>query len=266
MPFWFKIDEAALASILRIAVILLLGFLATIALRLIMRRAELRLEKIIPAGDRRKRMYTILQAGRSIGYILISVIVLLELLHELDINIVPILASAGVAGVALSLGAQTFIRDFFGGLVILTENQFTVGDIIKVGEMTGTVERITLRATYLRDLEGRRIAIPNGDIRTVSNLSVDWARAVVTLSFPLDVDMLQVLEKLRAAAAAARADERITRYLKEEPEVQGWANLTDTSVQVRLMARTQPDMQWQVAQVLRQHALGKLYEGTEGSG
>ena len=259
MPTWISIGEDSLTTTFRIVLILGIGILATILLRFISRRAEQRLERTVPSGEGRKRWQTILQVGWSFGYILIAIITILELLHEMNIDITPILASAGIAGVALSLGAQTFIKDFFGGLVILSENQFTVGDVIKVSDLTGTVERITLRATYLRDLEGRRITIPNGDIRTVSNLSVDWARAVVTLTFPLDTNMEQVLKKLQAAASEAQADERITEFLLDVPEVQGWADLTDTAVRVRLMVRTRPDVQWEVARVLRQHALEKLH-------
>ena len=259
MGNWFVYNEETMAETLRMVLIISIGILATISLRLVVRRSESRLEKTISSGERLKRLRTILQAGSSVGYITIFIVTLLELLHEFNINIMPILASAGVAGLALSLGAQTFIKDFFGGLVILSENQFTVGDMIKVADQTGTVERITLRATYIRDVDGRRVAIPNGDIRTVSNLSVDWARAVVTLSFPLDTDMGPILKKLEAAADAAKDDERIAKHLFEVPEVQGWADLTDTAVRVRLMVRTKPDFQWDVARVLRQHALEYLH-------
>jgi small conductance mechanosensitive channel len=161
---------------------------------------------------------------------------------------------------ALSLGAQTFIKDFFGGVVILVENQFTVGDVIKVGDLTGTVERITLRATYLRDAEGKRISIPNGDIRTVSNLSTEWARAVVTLSVPLDADMNHVMDALGKAALEAGQDPQIQDCLLAQPESVGWADITETAVRVQLSAKTKPGRQWDVAQVLRKYALLYLHD------
>lgn len=259
MTGWMAFDEQYLSTSIRIVVILVLGGLTILILKLISRRVEQNLERTIQSGEGRKRWQTIMQVGKSFGYILISLITVLELLHEMNINITPILASAGVAGVALSLGAQTFIKDYFGGLVILIEDQFSVGDVIKVADLVGTVERITLRATYLRDVEGRRITIPNGDIRTISNLSVDWARAVVTLSFPLDADMDLILENLQAAADEVKVDERISKFLLDTPEVQGWAELTDNAVRVKLMVRTKPDVQWEVARVLRQYALEKLH-------
>ena len=260
MASWVAFTEQSLNLILRIGLVILLGIVASLLLKLFSHLLEQRLERSVKTSEGRKRWQTILQVARSVGYILIGVITILELLNELNINITPILASAGVAGLVLSLGAQTFIRDYFGGLVLLTENQFTVGDIIKVADNIGTVERITLRATYLRDLEGRRITIPNGDIRTLSNMSVDWARAVVTLSFPLDSDMEPILEKLRIAAASAQSDERIAKYLLDVPQVQGWADMTETAVRVQVMVRTKPDQQWEAARVLRQYALEKLNE------
>lgn len=245
-------------TLIHILIITLLGILAVMLLRMITRRAEKRLDILIKSDERQKRLKTLLQAGRSLGNVLIILVASLMVLYELDINILPILASAGVAGLALSLGAQTFIKDFFGGVVVLVENQFTVGDTIRVGDLTGKVEQITLRATYLRDLEGNRIAIPNGDIRTVSNLSADWARAVVTLNVPIRADMEQVTQALQHAAEAAAADEPIASFLLSPPEAEGWVDLTETAVRVRLSAKTKPGKQWQVAQALRRHALQQL--------
>jgi small conductance mechanosensitive channel len=143
--------------------------------------------------------------------------------------------------------------------VVLVESQFTVGDTIRIGDLTGTVERITLRATYLRDLEGNRIAVPNGDIRTVSNLSAEWARAVVTLSVPITANMEQVTQALNQAAQEAGQDESIAGFLLASPEVQGWVDLTETAVRVRLLAKTKPGKQWEVAQALRRHAMQSLH-------
>lgn len=245
-------------TLIHILIIALLGTLAFMLLRMVTRRAEKRLDILIKSDERQKRLKTLLQAGRSLGNVLIILVASLMVLYELEINILPILASAGVAGLALSLGAQTFIKDFFGGVVVLVENQFTVGDTIRVGDLTGKVEQITLRATYLRDLEGNRIAIPNGDIRTVSNLSADWARAVVTLNVPIRADMEQVTQALQRAAEAAAADEPIASFLLSPPEAEGWVDLNETSVRVRLSAKTRPGKQWQVAQALRRHALQQL--------
>jgi len=251
-----------LETIIHIGTILVIGLVATAILGIITRRIEKSLEKSSESEERQQRLNTLVQAGRSLGSLIILLVIILMVLNELQINILPILASAGVVGLALSLGAQTFIKDFFGGIVVLVENQFSVGDTIQVGAVTGTVEKITLRATFLRDLEGNRIAVPNGDIRTVSNLSTEWARAVVTLNVPLSADMDQVMEALASAAHEAGKDAGIANLLLSPPETQGWVDLTDTAVRVRLMAKTRPGRQWEVAQVLRRYALQRLHPNT----
>jgi small-conductance mechanosensitive channel len=169
-------------SIWRISIVLLIGLASILILQLSLRGIEKRLKESGAKGERLKRLTTLARAGRSIGQVLILLIIALMILHELGINITPILASAGLVGLAFSLGAQTVIKDFLGGIVILTENQFTIGDVIAVGQISGSVERITLRATYLRDGNGNLNLIPNGDIRTISNLTAQWAQAVITFN------------------------------------------------------------------------------------
>ena len=97
------------------------------------------------------------------------------------VDIVPLLAGAGVAGLAISLGAQTLIKDFIGGILVLVENQYSVGDVIEIGDVSGTVEKLTLRATYVRDVDGRLHVVPNGDVRIVSNVTRDWSRTLQEL-------------------------------------------------------------------------------------
>jgi moderate conductance mechanosensitive channel len=247
-----------LMTVIHVSIIVFLGLLAYTLFGITSRRIEKNLNLLAEGSERKQRLKTLLQAGRYIGHVIILLVVILMALHELEINIFPILASAGVAGLALSLGAQTIIRDFIGGVILLVENQFKVGDTIRIGDQTGKVEQITLRATYLRDLEGNRIAVPNGDIRTVANLSKEWARAVVTLSVPLHVNMDQVMAALNQAVQEAGQDEQIASFLLASPTTQGWVDLTDTAVRVRLLAETKPGKQWEVAQVLRKYAIEKL--------
>jgi moderate conductance mechanosensitive channel len=249
-----------LETLLHIGIILLLFVVIFSLINLASRRGEKLLERRVENLDRQNRLKTLLHLGRSIARVILVLVLGLMLLYELDLNVAPILASAGVAGLALSLGAQTILKDFYAGVVLLLENQYAVGDTIQVGDLTGSVERISLRATYLRNLDGHRIAIPNGDIRTVANLSAEWARAVVTLNVPVLADMEQVLLALRQAAENAAKDERIAAHLLAPPESQGWVDLTETAVRVRLMAKTRPGKQWEVAQVLRQHARQSLYD------
>ena len=248
-----------IANLLRLALIVLLALLAHWGARLAVRQLTRRLERRIADPERLARLKTFLLAGRSLAQVLIVIIAGLTALRVLDIDIGPLLAGAGLVGLALSLGAQTLIKDYLGGLFILLENQFRVGDVIQVGDKTGSVERITLRATYLRDLEGRVHLIPHGEMRILSNVTKDWARAVVDLNVAFDADFSKVIRALEAAARRAQEDETIKGDLLEAPQTLGWIGLKDWAVQVRIMARTRPGKQWGVMMVLRQYAVEALH-------
>jgi small-conductance mechanosensitive channel len=247
-------------SIWRVSIALFIGLASAFLLRMGLRGFEKRLKEAGVSGERLKRLATLVHAGRSIGYVIILLIVVMMILHELGINITPVLTSAGVVGLAFSLGAQTVIRDFLGGVIILTENQFTIGDVITIGQLTGTVEHITLRATYLRDSEGKLNLIPNGDIRTVSNLTTQWAQVVVTLNLDYETDMDLVLHSLEEAIRLVQSDDEINSAILESPHILGWTGFTDWAVQSQIIAKTLPGKQWPVARALRKAALDQLYK------
>jgi small-conductance mechanosensitive channel len=242
-------------SALRIGLSILLGIVGMIALQVSVKTGEKRLKKSGVQGERLKRLITLWQVGRSIGGLLLILITSLMVLHELGINIMPVLASAGVIGLAFSLGSQTVIKDYLGGILVLTESQFTVGDVITIGNVTGTVEGISLRATYLRDAEGKRLLIPNGDIRTVSNLTTQWAQVVITLNVDYEADMGHVLHALEEASKVLESDQEIASGILDAPTTLGWTGFTDWAVQVQITVRTKPGMQWAVGRALRKAAL-----------
>lgn len=217
-----------------------------------------RLKESAISGERLQRLTTLANAGQSIGHVLIFFIVVLMILHQMSVNITPILASAGVVGLAFSLGAQTVIKDYLGGIIILTEDQFTIGDVIAVGQVSGVVERITLRATYLRDMEGKSNLIPNGDIRTVSNLTTQWAQVVVTFNFDYETDLERALHALEEVARLVQSNEEIASAIVEAPYALGWSGFTDWAVQMQLIAKTRPGQQWDVARALRKTSLELL--------
>jgi len=242
----------------RVGIALLIGVGCIVILHLSLGSIEKRLDKSSAQGERLKRLTTLVHAGRSIGYVLILLIVVLMILHELGINITPILASAGVVGLAFSLGAQTVIKDFLGGIIILSENQFTIGDVITIGQLTGTVEHISLRATYLRDSDGKLNLIPNGDIRTISNLTTQWAQVVITFNIDYEADIESALQALEEAARLVHSDEEIASAILEAPYALGWTGFTDWAVQMQVIAKTKPGKQWIVARTLRKIALELL--------
>jgi small conductance mechanosensitive channel len=241
-------------------VVLILGF-AWLTIR-IMHIAEKRFTKSIKARFKEEaqqsRLTTLLSAGTGFLRVVIIGGAALMVLISLGIDIAPILASAGVVGLAITLGAQTLIKDYLGGVLILFENTFKVGEVIELEGLVGTVERIELRTTQLRDFTGKLITVPNGDIRILSNNSRDWSRAVVDLNLSVEADLVQAVTALQAAALLAAEDEALKPLLLETPQIAGWNNLSEWGVQVRVTAKTLPGKQVEAAAILRQVTLGAL--------
>ncbi len=190
--------------------------------------------------------------------VLVVVFFLLMTLQEFGVNIGPLVAGAGIAGVALGFGAQSLVKDVINGFFLLMENQFGVGDIVSVDDKhTGTVERMTLRMTQLRDAEGRAHFIPNGSILRVVVLSKDFARALVDVEVGYDTDPDQVFEVLRMAGLKLHQDRP---DLAIEPlEVKGIETLSQSGFIIRTLTKTAPGAQWDVARELRRRILLALH-------
>jgi small conductance mechanosensitive channel len=238
---------------------LLIVFLAALGVALVqfLRRRIARLVEGIPQlrEGRRKQLLTLIDALRWIVDVLIVGSAVLMLLSTAGVDITPLLASVGVAGLALSLGAQTLIKDVIGGLFILVENQYAVGDTIKVGGISGAVERITLRSTYVRDLEGRLHVVPNGEVRIVANLTREWSRALVDVGVAYEENLDRVLQVLERFAEGFAQDPEFGPQLLELPQVLGPIGLGDSAVTVRITVKTQPGKQWEVSRALQRRVL-----------
>ena len=256
----FRIDgEAAIRYGARIVVIWVLAWLAYRLVRL----AALRIEQAVDDGDdsvttlRERRGKTISQLLRSVGRVVIILIALLVTLN-MFINVGPVLAGAGILGLAVSFGAQSLVKDIISGFFILSENQFAVGDVIEASGKSGVVEKMTLRVVVLRDLEGRMHIVPNGEIKVVSNMTRGWSRAVVdiTLSYEQDVD--RALGVIKDEAAQFSTDKTWSPQLDGPLEVPGVEALDNTGVKVRTLIRTQPGSQWNAAREFRLRLLRRL--------
>jgi small conductance mechanosensitive channel len=223
-------------------------------------QADRRFVAPVADPDRRARLRTVHRAAKNTVQIAILAVATLIGLATLGINIGPALTAAGILGLAVSLGAQTLIKDFIGGLTILLEDEFRVGDSVRIGAVAGDVERITLRRTDLRDAEGRLYIVPNGDVRVVANETRDWARALVELNFAFDADVRKALAALDAALVKAAADPRVAPHLLEPPEIFGWNGQTELGVIVRLRAKTKAGKQGEVARVIREYAVEAVRE------
>ncbi len=238
---------------LRILVILLASFVSYRLLGIFTRFVSRQIQSVDDVEDSvlDKRTATIFRAIKSTGLVVIVVTALLMILTELGVEITPVLASVGVVGLALGLGAQTLVQDMISGLFILLENQYGLGETVTINGLTGTVERMTLRATIIRDLYGAIHIIPNGGIRIVCNKSRDWSRAIVDVGITYDEDVDLSLQALRDIGELSANEELIAAMLLELPTVTGIEGLDDWAVRLRLMVKTLPGQQWEVQRYWR---------------
>jgi small-conductance mechanosensitive channel len=202
--------------------------------------------------ERRKQRVRALGAIlRSISSITIFSIAGFVILGDLGINLAPLLASAGVVGVAIGFGAQSLVKDYLSGIFMLVEDQYGVGDVITVGSATGTVENVTLRITRMRDVNGIVWHIRNGTIDTVGNESQGWARAVIDFPVPFAAD-LSTIRNLLARTGDEMWHEPIWRaVMLEAPEVWGAQAISSTEVTMRMVVKTAPLRQWEVEREMR---------------
>jgi small conductance mechanosensitive channel len=193
---------------------------------------------------------------RSVAGFAIWAIAVVTILGELGINLGPLVASAGIAGLAIGFGAQSLVRDFLAGMFILIEDQYGVGDIIDVGQLSGTqvsgtVEAVSLRTTRLRSVNGTVFHVPNGEILRVGNMSQQWARALLDVSVAYGADVDQAQGIIKTVADDLWQDPAWSRRVLEEPEVWGIEELAADGVTIRLVVKTQPSEQFQVMRELR---------------
>jgi small conductance mechanosensitive channel len=247
-------------SLLSIVLTVLLAIALLGAVNWLARKAVERVKAAEMEADRRARMRTVISASKNTLRIGILALAMMAILASFGFDFGPILAAAGIAGLAISLGAQTLIKDFFGGLIILLEDQYRVGDSISVNGVDGSVERITLRRTNVRTGDGTLFVVPNGDIRTVGNNTRDWSRATVELNLAYDGDIPKAVTALNEAMRQAAEDPIIKPALLETPEILGWNQTNDLGVRVRLQAKVKPGEQWATARHLRRLALDALHE------
>ncbi|WP_420643289.1 mechanosensitive ion channel family protein [Candidatus Leptofilum sp.] len=198
-----------------------------------------------------RRTKTIFRVVHSTGVVIIIGTAIMMILTELGVAITPVLASVGFVGLAFGLGAQTLVKDMIAGLFILIEDQYTVGDVVEIGGITGTAEHMTLRATELRDVHGTVHIIPNGEIRIVANKSRDWSRAIVDVAVTYEEDVDTAVATLKEIGQMAVDDKMMGLLLQETPVVTGVEGLEDWSIRLRIMVKTLPNGQWEVQRYLR---------------
>jgi len=207
---------------------------------------------------RAQRAKTIGSVLKSLTSFVVFGLAAIQVLGELGYNLGPILASAGIVGVALGFGAQNLVKDFLSGMFMMLEDQYGVGDVIDIGEATGVVESVGLRITTLRDLKGTVWYVRNGEVQRVGNSSQGFAVAVVDVPLNYSSDVDRAVEVLAEAATASVSDEPISPNVLEPPQVLGVESVTPEGITIRLTVKVRPGQQWAVQRTLRAAVIAKL--------
>ena len=250
---WF--ERTGWHTLQRFIVVALTCIVFLWAMRLVAKAVNRSLQAALRPGnpDAVRRAKTLGSVLENFARVVVVSFFILELLQEVNVNVGPLVAGLGIAGAALGFGAQSLVKDVIGGFFLLVEDQFSVGDIVSLGEKhTGVVERLTLRVTVLRDMEGKAHYVPNGSFSEVVVLSKEFGKALVEVEVSLDEDvdrvMAVLLEVGRELAAAMPA-------VLEPVEMVGVEAMTPVSCTVRTLTKTQPGQQWNVAREFRRRII-----------
>ena len=261
---WLIGKPLAILGIVVVAVVL--RWLATKAIDRVVKRAETApLPGLKHTHNRRA------QRARGLGSLLQSItttvifgIAFVMVLSEVGMNVAPILASAGVLGLAVGFGAQNLVKDYLSGVMMMIEDQYGVGDAVDLGEAVGTVENVGLRVTRVRDVDGTVWYVRNGEILRVGNQSQNWARTVLDIPVSYSEDLDHVRQVLEEVAHGVWDDEDFKDVVIEEPSVWGVQSLGPEGVVVRVTLKTAPMEQWNVAREMRERIKARFdHEGIE---
>ena len=253
-PNLFKWTDFALGHGLRLAGILLIALVLNRLLRAVTRR-------LIPTSGtdgfgriarmREQHVKTLASLLYSAGTAVIIIGAILTALPEFGFNVTPIAAAAGLASLAVGFGAQHLVRDIINGFFAIVEDQYVVGETIRIGTLVGRVEHLTLRRTVIRDIQGALVSVPNGDISQVANLSRDWGQVFVDVSIAPNGSCDAVLAALERVASELRSDSSWSPVLVDGPRVLGVESLTPSGALLRMQLRTIPGRQDDAARELR---------------
>lgn len=245
------IKDHGLAILLIIGIARLLHHFSMIAMRKIIRNS-LRPEHFKTERDEKLREDTLHSTMNAAVRVIIWIIAGLLLLSELGVDIAPLLAGAGIAGVALGFGAQSMVEDFLSGFFILAENHYRVGDVVEINQtVSGTVENVTLRETVLRDLDGMVHHIPNGEIKISTNMTMEFANVNLDIGVGYDTDFEKLEKVINEVGDKLASDEDWSQDIIEAPRMLRVNDFGDSSIEIKIIGKTQPMKQWGVTGELR---------------
>jgi small conductance mechanosensitive channel len=252
----------ALRSSLNLLLILALTWAALIIVNRGVRRFRVYMEARARDGEAAKRVGTLCRAFRYAGSVVIFVVAAMLVMSELGISIAPVLATAGVAGIAIGFGAQSLVKDYFAGLFLLLEDQIRQGDVVQIAGIGGQVEDVTLRYVRLRDFEGHVHFVPNGEIKIVTNRTRDYAQALIEVGVAYREDTDEALEAMREVGRGMRADPDWRARILDDVEIVGVERWADSAVILRCRLKVVGIQQWNV----RREFLGRLKKAYDARG
>lgn len=271
--FWEKLALAGIVLVLALVLRAVLRLVIRRVVRVLVNRGHDRNDDLgararrilakasgVTAERHRQRAETLGSLLRNIVDVVVTVVVVLTVLAIFGVPMGPLIASAGVGGVALGFGAQSLVKDYLSGIFMLAEDQFGVGDLIKVGELTGTVQEVTLRVTKLRDTTGTVWYVRNGEVLTLGNVSQGFSTAVVDVPVSIDEDPEKVQSVLRAALATMDQEPEFDDVLLEPPSVLGVGAISAGSMTVQVSVKTGPNQQWGPMRAVRERSQRALAE------
>jgi len=240
-------------QVFKILIILIIAFVIN---RLASKFIEKAVRRAVRQGDpesEKKREDTLIGIFNGALRIVVWLVAIMMILSELGVNIGPVLAGAGILGVALGFGAQYMVRDFLAGLFIILENQYRVGDVVCLDATCGGVEDITLRKTVMRDLDGKVYHIPNGSFKMAANLTTDYSRAHMNVSVAYKEDVDQVIEVINRVGQAMAQESPWQEYILKPIQVMGTGpnKFAESGVEIKVLGETRPLKQWDVLREFR---------------
>ncbi len=236
----------------RIVGVLIIAFILTRLLKVVARRlSDLSTSQGLPSAVRSQQLRTLSSVIHSVGVFIIVFVSALQILPLLGIDMGPLLASAGIAGVAIGFGAQTLVRDFINGFFIVVENQYDIGDVVKIAGVQGKVESMTLRRTVLRDTDGTLHSVPSSQITVVSNLTRDWTQLALTVSVAYEAASDRVIQLLQEVGRELASDPAFSEMIVGEPAVPGIEKASGAEVEYLMLVKTRPGSQDTVRRELR---------------
>lgn len=201
--------------------------------------------------ERERRVTTLVQIISFAAKMLIIAVGGITIIKEFGIDIGPILAGAGILGLAIGFGSQALVKDLVSGFFLIMENQIRIGDVVRIGSTAGLVEKITLRTVVLRDLDGIVHTIPNGEISTLSNMTYGWSRANLDIGVAYKENIDEVMKVLEDLGRKMHEDEKYKSVILEKPTILGVNSLDDSAVMIKMIIKTEPLKQWEVAREFR---------------